>query len=127
MKIRALMNDGDGRFFAYEPSDLLRVGPTLTIDAPDVQTGLGKAYEIGNRMGADETGLTWPSDVRSLSVADVLVVSDGLKDHTDPSDIQAFTVDHVGFGPVDPTLVLNSLSFGTPSRHGLGSFRSDRP
>lgn len=126
MKVRALMNDGDGRFFEYEPTDLLRVGPTLEIDAPDINTALGRAWEIGNRMGKDEDGQGWPSSVRSLSVGDALVVEPTPALKVGPDSVQAYVVEHVGFHPIEAATVLASLAFGTVGRGGMGSFLSDR-
>ncbi|MFJ5951410.1 hypothetical protein [Streptomyces noursei] len=30
------------------------------------------AFEVGNRQGSDDNGQTWPSDIRSVSVGDVI-------------------------------------------------------
>lgn len=75
--ITTYLNDGPGRFFAYEPGDRLYQGPTLTVDVPDSPEWMGAldaAWAIGNRMGVDANGQEWPSYVRSLSAGDVLTI-----------------------------------------------------
>ncbi|GAA2720580.1 MULTISPECIES: hypothetical protein [Streptomyces] len=33
------------------------------------------AFEVGNRQGSDDNGQTWPRDIRSVSVGDVIKVT----------------------------------------------------
>ena len=121
MKITALMNDGEGRFWEHNESDLLRVGPTLTVDAPDINTALNRAFEIGNLDTVDDEGKAWPHDTtRSLSTGDILVVD------ASEGEITAHAVDHFGFKPVPLYVVIRGLAFGKPDPRGLGSFKSDQ-
>ncbi|MEU6103017.1 hypothetical protein [Streptomyces flaveolus] len=56
------------------------------------------AFTVGNRQGPDDTGQTWPADIRSVSVGDVVKV-------TGPDQwIVHLSVDPFGFTPVpEPT------------------------
>jgi len=56
--------------------DYLTEGPVLEIEAPSERMAVSAAWIIGNRMDVDSTGEGWPSDVRSLSVGDVVQVGE---------------------------------------------------
>jgi hypothetical protein len=49
----------------------------LELAASGPRSAADRAWDIGNRMGADDSQRSWPSDVRSLSVGDVLKVESG--------------------------------------------------
>ncbi|MFD9062718.1 hypothetical protein ACFVZ3_14485 [Kitasatospora purpeofusca] len=52
-------------------------GPlVLTVDATDPETAADRAFVIGNLQDHDVHGRTWPGDVRSVSVGDVMCVTD---------------------------------------------------
>ncbi|WP_326581629.1 hypothetical protein OIE69_44415 (plasmid) [Actinacidiphila glaucinigra] len=48
---------------------------TLTFTVLSVDDAADAAWVVGNRQGRDDTGQDWPSDVRSVSVGDVLAVT----------------------------------------------------
>jgi len=75
--IQTWLNDGPGRFTAYEPGDRLYEGPTITVEVPDSPEWYGAldaAWAIGNRMGQGVNGQEWPAYVRSLCAGDVLTI-----------------------------------------------------
>lgn len=66
-------------FLAYRSGDeLVRVtGPTgapllLTLCARTSNDVPQQVFDVGNHAGADVNGVTWPSDVRAVSVGDVI-------------------------------------------------------
>ncbi|MFD5922278.1 hypothetical protein ACFVYP_36670 [Kitasatospora sp. NPDC058201] len=68
-------------FFGYldgQPlarAEVIGDGPlVLTIRASSAEEAADLAFIIGNSFGADEHGLTWPGDLRVVSVGDVLSV-----------------------------------------------------
>ncbi|MGW2540245.1 hypothetical protein ACWC5I_05065 [Kitasatospora sp. NPDC001574] len=68
----------------------------LTVTSPDLPSACERAFDIGNHQAADDRGTEWPADLRSLSVGDVLHV-------TDPSGIWHYlAVAGTGFTPIDP-------------------------
>ena len=48
----------------------------LLVIAGDPYAAAEKVFAIGNRQGEDMTGRIWASDIRSLSVGDVLLITD---------------------------------------------------
>lgn len=91
-QVQTYLNDGPGRFRAYEPGDRLYAGPAVnvTVDhgvrphsihgttrkTPDSMQheALDLTWAIGNREMPDATGQDWPRFVRSLSAGDVLAI-----------------------------------------------------
>jgi len=61
----------------YEPSHKLATVGYFDIETPhdDFNEAAEAMFAIGNREGTDLNGQEWPSDVRSLSVGDLLFVS----------------------------------------------------
>lgn len=102
-KVATALNDGEGRFWRYEPSDRLVPGPTLTVEAPGTDEALNAAWEIGNRMGSDANDESWPSNVRSLSAGDVLAVATEM---ASGSAFNCFAIEGVGFKVVSERTVL---------------------
>lgn len=116
MEVRAFLNAGPGMFWRYAPGDALKPGPVVRLaldDAarPDPLLGsvslppealehaaLDRAWAVGNRMGADDAGAEWPSDVRSLSVGDVLAIGEA-----------AWSVAMFGFEALPPGALAASL------------------
>lgn len=88
--VHTFLNLGAGIFVRFLDDDALMAGPVVEIAATDAADVLDATYVVGNRMGADAHGRSWPSQVRSLSVGDVLVVEGS-----------AFVVAPIGFEPVD--------------------------
>ncbi|WP_440581453.1 hypothetical protein [Streptomyces sp. PT19] len=70
------------------------------------------AYEVGNRQSADDNGQTWPCDIRSVSVGDVIKVTG--PDHW----IIHLSVDRTGFSAVpEPTTLVGLPGTCATSRH----------
>jgi hypothetical protein len=46
----------------------------LRVDADSPQDAAEQAFAVGNRQAADTDGRSWPGEVRSVSVGDLLVV-----------------------------------------------------
>lgn len=86
-----MMNETARLSRAFEPGDALVVAPTINVrDNDDAIAMLEDVWMIGNRMATDEHGQAWPSNVRSMSVGDVVVLEDG----------RAFTVDMIGWNQI---------------------------
>lgn len=115
--IRALLNDGEGRFWEYRREDRLVPGPEMVLEAETVDEALNLAWEIGNRMGS-RPGAAWPHDIRSMSAGDVLAVFAG----DDPNGLGAgfHAVARAGFEPASRIAVLGSLVFGRTAVGGQG-------
>ena len=60
----------------YQPTHPVATVGYYDVEAEDFAGAANAMFHIGNRMGADTEGRTWPSDGRSLSVGDVLYVAD---------------------------------------------------
>ncbi|MGP3953451.1 hypothetical protein [Streptomyces sp. 7N604] len=104
--VTVYMNLALHSFFGYESGH--RVAEVTTADgAPlrltfsaathaDAAEAAEAAFEVGNRQGSDDSGQSWPEDVRSVSVGDVLAVTgpDGTTVH--------LSVDSVAFSEIDP-------------------------
>jgi len=55
------------------------IGPSLVIEVEDNETSASiaeKVWVIGNRMGRDANGTAWPSNVRSMSMGDMVVIDE---------------------------------------------------
>jgi hypothetical protein len=72
---------------------------TVTVVAGDPLAAAEQAFTIGNHMAADETGRRWPHDVRSVSVGDLLRVTD-LSAPGPARPAYFFAVASVGFDPL---------------------------
>jgi hypothetical protein len=73
-KVTAYVNVGDGNFFGLQPSHPIAEVGSFAVKAIDPMHAAEGMFVIGNRMGCDLRGETWPSDVRSVSVGDLLKV-----------------------------------------------------
>lgn len=112
MKAIVLMNDGEGRFDKFAPTDKLVVGGQVEIAHADtIEAMLENVAEIANRMAPDNDGNEWPSNVRSLSVGDVVIVG----------GYGAFVVDPFGWDGIDMFDVVNAIATGTVSSRGAAS------
>ena len=112
MKAQTYLNEGEGRFWRYTRDDLLVTGPEVEIPDDAVrelgETTVAEAiWAVGNRVGADVSGVEWPSNVRSLSVGDVMVVGEA-----------AFAVDHFGVKPITSEDLQHSLEHGRARPRG---------
>lgn len=77
-RITAYVNVGEGNFFGYHPRHEIAEVHTFVLARRNVTLHdvAENMWAIGNRIGCDSTGATWPSDVRSMSVGDVLAIRD---------------------------------------------------
>lgn len=108
-KVTAFLNDGEGRFFGFDPGDILDRGPTMTVDAPEKMAALDKVFEIGNLDTPDALGVRYPHDkFRSISVSDVLAVADV----EDAATASYFACDRVGWSPLTPDEFSRAVAFG---------------
>ena len=69
-----LMNGDTDFLHGYAEGDKLGydVRTILTIAAEDTDDALRRVFAIGNREGRDAMGREWSSDIRSVSVGDVI-------------------------------------------------------
>lgn len=65
----------DSRFGPFEPGHRVYPLGRFVVEAPSLAAAFEKVYSIGNRMEDDAEGRSWSSDVRSLSVGDVVGIS----------------------------------------------------
>ncbi|MGX1886788.1 hypothetical protein [Streptomyces sp. NPDC055287] len=69
------------------------------------------AFTVGNDQGHDDNGQTWPADIRSVSVGDVIKVTG--PDHW----IVCLSVDSTGFSAIpEPTALVNLTGTRATSR-----------
>jgi hypothetical protein len=93
---QAYMNISKGHYDGYREDHIVVSAPDL-IFRVDEHTAAEDMFSIGNRMSTDLDGASWPSDVRSVSVGDVIGVGH-------QSKRVFFAVEPVGFKPVpEPT------------------------
>ncbi|MFD8900542.1 hypothetical protein [Streptomyces ardesiacus] len=85
--------DGNPLRLVFHASDRIR----------DHEAAADAAYEVGNRQSADDNGQTWPADIRSVSVGDVIRVIG--PDHW----IVHLSVDRTGFSAVPEPSILTDL------------------
>ena len=84
----------------------------FTIAAETAEQAAERMYDIGNGHAFDDYGQTWPFDVRSMCIGDVLYLAEGDEHETRSVDILA--VDRAGFRPVpQPTNRCQVLLGGT--------------
>ena len=75
--VKVLLNETpDHRFGQYEAGDLLVFADDLTVEADELEAVPEAAFEIGNKMAPDALGHDYNRDQRSVSVGDVIVVTD---------------------------------------------------
>lgn len=65
-----------GRFERLAPTDPIAEVGTYSIKGVSPLHAAEGMFTVGNRMGCDIHGAQWPSDVRSLSVGDLIRVVD---------------------------------------------------
>lgn len=72
--VTALENVGPTRMWKYAEGDpLLPVG-TFTVGGSSIEAALEALWYVGNKMGPDASGATWPADRRSLCIGDVVLI-----------------------------------------------------
>jgi hypothetical protein len=75
--VQTYINMGPGAFYGYRDGlDLLEPGPVVSAEGEDENIIAEHVFAIGNRMEADLDGQQWPSQVRSISVGDVIVIGE---------------------------------------------------
>ncbi|MFF7115435.1 hypothetical protein ACFY91_24430 [Streptomyces albogriseolus] len=75
----------------------------------DHEAAADAAFEVGNQQNTDSKGQTWPDDIRSVSVGDVIKVTG--PDHWSIH----LSVDRVGFSAVAEPTTLTTLTGSTAS------------
>ncbi|MFF3256989.1 hypothetical protein ACFYWP_39815 [Actinacidiphila glaucinigra] len=101
--VTVYVNTADHSFSGYKPAhpmaEVTQPDGTpfpLTFTAPTtVERAADAAFVVGNRQGCDDQGHAWPSDVRSVSVGDVVAVT------APDTTVTHLTVDDLGFTAVD--------------------------
>ena len=99
--------NADTDYRQYNPGDALVYDnrTLLEISEDSVSEALDEAFRIGNRMGADREGTEWSSNVRSVSVGDVIYVNRTLIDEYGDvisSGMEGYySVDRLGFTRLD--------------------------
>lgn len=106
------INTHDDNFDGYEPHHPLAAATRrddstlrLVFHASDRirnhEDAAEAAFEVGNHQGADDNGQTWPDNLRSVSVGDVIKIT-GTNSRT-----VHLRVDSYGFSPVpEPTTLV---------------------
>lgn len=76
-------DDGENFLHGYTPGDPMATADDLrlVVEAESMMHACEAVFTVGNRMDADAEGRTWPSDVRSVSVGDVVTFPDGPSFH----------------------------------------------
>lgn len=99
--VTVFLNVSDGNFFGYKPEHTLAdAGVELEVAGSTPEAAAGVAFEIGNRVGSDLNLTTWPSDIRSVSVGDLVRV----KETFGAGRLTFFSVDSFGWTEVpEPT------------------------
>jgi hypothetical protein len=118
--VTVFLNTAPLSFLGLQPSDPVATDsdPTLTVVAGDPLAAAEQAFSIGNHMAADEDGRRWPTDVRSVSVGDLVGVRG-----PELARVWFFAVAGVGFVPVpEPTNPIAALAGSTAT-----SRRADPP
>ncbi|MFF9607434.1 hypothetical protein ACF1GY_35025 [Streptomyces sp. NPDC014684] len=119
--VTVFMNTAPHSFDGYQPHHPLAEATLpdgsplrLVFDASDHFDSLeaaGAAFYVGNRQGPDGHGQTWPADIRSVSVGDVIKVTG--PDHW----IIHLSVDLLGFTRVqEPTTLVGLTGTRATSR-----------
>jgi hypothetical protein len=103
--VTVYVNVGDDNFFGYKPRDPIAKVDTFTIEAEDAEWAANGMWPVGNKMQPDSLGKSYPADVRSLSVGDLLSVSSYGQQH------HFYAVASVGFTEIpEPTNPIVALA-----------------
>lgn len=82
----------------WRRGDKVALVDTFQFEAPNADAALNLAWDHGNKIGADLFGRTYPGDVRSLMVGDLLEI-------TDLHEIKVVAVDRYGFTPANASVM----------------------
>jgi hypothetical protein len=101
--VTVYVNVDEHNFFGYKPRHPIAEVDTFTIEAEDAEWAANGMWPVGNKMRPDSLGKSYPRDVRSLSVGDLLKVSV-------PGGKHFFAIESVGFTeipePANPIVAL---------------------
>lgn len=118
--VTVLLN-GTSRFAPYSEGDALAYDArtVLSISTTSVDAALGLAFAIGNREGRDSLARLWSSDIRSVSVGDVIQIAtvSGVRVHSHAY----YAVEPVGFRLLDG--MPGNVAFGDAHLIELGVAR----
>jgi hypothetical protein len=102
-EVTVYVNVGEHNFDGYTPKAPIAEVDTFTIEAEDAEWAANGMWPVGNKMQPDAQGKSYPRDVRSLSVGDLLKVSVAGGKHF-------FAIESVGFTeipePANPIVAL---------------------
>jgi hypothetical protein len=75
--VTVYLHVGPDNFAGLKPGDPLATDTDLqlTVTAADPDAAAEQAYAIGNRIDTDDRDHPWPTDVRSVSVGDLLQIT----------------------------------------------------
>lgn len=72
--VTAFVNVDRDNFFGYQSTHPIAEVATFAVKAETAEHAASEMFAIGNRMWCALDGQAWPSDVRSISVGDLLKV-----------------------------------------------------
>jgi hypothetical protein len=101
---------GRAMSLGYTPNQPLAADPRteVAIEADTDMDALNAVWAVGNRMSTDVDGKSWSSNVRSLSVGDVVVLTP-----SQPGTPTAWKVDPIGFSQIDHEIQVATGHHGT--------------
>lgn len=102
---------GLGMAEGYKPGHPVATVGYYDVQADDHEAAANIVWVIGNRMAADDNGQNWPSDVRSMSVGDVLYVAD------EDSKVMIFAVSRFGWTEVEQPTNRCQVELGGQEEH----------
>lgn len=107
-QVTAFANVGEDSFMGWTPTAPMAEVGVFAMDGDDASDAAEGFFAVGNRMCPDAAGDSYPTDVRSLSVGDMLVVV-GRDGRTTILSVQG-----TGFAfipePVNPVVALEGSS-----------------
>lgn len=108
-QVTAYVNVDPDNFFGWKPRHAIAKVDVFVIKASTPSQVREEMFSIGNRMGCDIHGKTWPSDVRSLSVGDLIEVRS--PQGRTPSTVEYLSCDSVGWTDIpEPTNPIVALA-----------------
>lgn len=76
-RVTGFVNTTMKGFFGFKSEHPVAEVETYTVEATGPDRAAEALFVIGNRQGTDVEGCGWPSDVRSVSVGDMVRVREG--------------------------------------------------